>query len=89
MSAKSTVTGRSSSSNLMWGRRGGRPVCLDGLSFGSGPCKRCNGIERVVLPQDRLFELTQLRGGLEPELLVEELSERSIRLESVSVPTGR
>ena len=47
-----------------------------------------DGAERVVLPQDRLLELPQLRGGLEAELVVEELSERPIRLEGVRMTTG-
>ena len=46
------------------------------------------GAERVVLPQDRLLELPQLSGGLEAELVVEELSERPIRVEGVRMTTG-
>ena len=89
MSAKSTVTGRRSSSHMSrLGPRGGwRVRDRRGVPLVAAGASRVDRAERVVLAQDRLLELPQLRGGLEAELLVEELSERPIRLQGVGVTT--
>ncbi len=53
-------------------------------------CRRCeprDRTERVVLAKDRLLEPAQLGVWLEAELVVEELPERSVRLECVGMAT--
>ena len=76
--------------DLTW-RRPRRRGCVPpatGSRSAAADASGVHGTERVVLAQDRLLELPQLRVGLEPELLVEELPECPIRLESVRVTTG-